>query len=293
MNPKVSKIALGTVQFGINYGISNLRGKVPESESLRILASCKGLGIDTLDTAAAYGDSESVLGSAFAKLGRHSAFRVISKFSASSQQSVDLEIKASLARLGLESLYGYLLHHVADLRDHPELWDQLSLAKTTGLVEKIGFSLYSPSELLELLDLGLKPDLIQIPFSVFDRRFETVFERCRNEEIEVHSRSAFLQGLVFLEPESLSPHFHNAAPVLRKLKVLSQKSEISIAHLCLGFCLLNPSLQRVVIGVESNTNLEENAIVESLLDRVELIMPDLDGLAISDESILLPTLWPK
>ena len=57
----MSKIALGTVQFGLNYGISNTNGQVPPEEIARILDYCKLNGIDTLDTAQGYGESEKVL----------------------------------------------------------------------------------------------------------------------------------------------------------------------------------------------------------------------------------------
>ena len=167
------KIALGTVQFGLEYGVANTKGRVPEETAQDILSLARELGVDTLDTAAAYGTSEEVLG----RTGVD-AFKVISKVPPGTEHIekpanwVKRCIDQSLSNLRCDSLYGLLLHRPLDLlqSNGRELYDALVDIKRQGLAKKIGISVYGPDDLDKLATFDF--DLVQAPMNILDRRLK-------------------------------------------------------------------------------------------------------------------------
>lgn len=279
MNHK-DKIGLGTVQFGLDYGISNKSGKTSKNEVKRILKLAQREGIDTVDTAFAYGDSEKILGS----IGvRH--FNIVSKYLPESESkfTIDEQLKISLSNLKLKTLYGYLAHRPEDILNNFSQWDQLKKFREQGIVRKIGFSLNNPGELEILLKEGLQPDLIQVPFNYFDRRFEQITKQLHANGCEIHSRSTFLQGLFFRDPNTLPAHFGEVIDLLKDIK----DSTKDLAGSLLKFVLEKSFIDKVIIGVESKSQLKEN--LESFNKVIPL--PDMN-FEISD-SILVPSNWPK
>lgn len=278
MNLK-TKIGLGTVQFGLDYGISNESGKTPKKEVKRILDFARSKGIDTIDTAIAYGESEKVLGNV--GVGN---FKIISKYlsESESKQTIDEQLKKSLRNLKMKSLYGYLAHRPEDILNNYSEWDQLKRFKEQGIIKKIGFSLNKPKELESLLDAGFQPDLIQVPFNYFDRRFEQLTRHLHADGCEIHSRSTFLQGLFFRDPNTLPTHFEEVRGLIQHIK----SSTNNLAGSLLRFVLEKPFIDKVIIGVEKKTQLKEN--LESL-DKVFLLTDS--EFEISD-SILIPSNWP-
>lgn len=279
MNLK-SKIGLGTVQFGLDYGISNERGMTPKEEVRNILNFAKAEGLEVLDTAIAYGNAESVLGSIGVE-----KFQVVSKFLPESNLNMSLkeQLMSSLKNLKQESIYGYLAHRPLEILNNPEQWNTLNAFKDQGLVNKIGFSLNEPDELEQLLNKNLVPDLIQVPFNYFDNRFEKVIKKLHADGCEVHTRSAFLQGLFFKAPEKLPVHFEEVKGMLKEI----QRSTNHLAGNLLRFVLEKPFIDKVIVGVENKTQLKNN--LENLDFEVEL--PNLSR-TISD-NIIIPSQWPK
>ena len=200
---KKNKLALGTVQFGQNYGVSGGK-QVSRAEVGRILSYAKLHGINTLDTAIEYGDSEQALGET-----RVENFKVVTKLPAipseceSIRQWVKDSVKESLDRLRIPQLHGLLLHRSGDLLGSlgPRLYEALSACKEQGLVRKIGISVYDPNELGTILD-RYQMDLLQAPFNVLDHRLETSgwMQRLHDSGVELHVRSVFLQGLLLMAP---------------------------------------------------------------------------------------------
>jgi len=278
MNLK-SKIGLGTVQFGLDYGISNKSGKTPMKEVESILGFALKEGIDTLDTAVAYGDSEKVLGS----VGVNS-FKIISKYlpESESKLTIDDQLKNSLHNLTKESLYGYLAHRPLDILSNSSQWDQLKIFKEQGIIKKIGFSLNKPEELEGLLDAGFQPDLIQVPFNYFDRRFEQLTKKLHSDGCEIHSRSTFLQGLFFRDPYTLPTHFEEVKDLIKNI----QDSTKNLAGSLLRFVLEKPFIDKVIIGVENGIQLKEN------LENLNNVFLLTDRMFEISESILVPSNWP-
>ncbi len=270
----LSKVALGTVQFGLDYGIANERGKVPKEEVLKILDLALEKGIDTLDTARAYGEAEKVLGE-YPRIGH---FKVITKFSEDAQE----ELTESLKVLRLPKVYGLLAHKTEQFLKNPSSWNRVLELREKGLTEKVGFSLYFPRELEKLWDLDF--DIVQVPYNVLDRRFEIYFPKLRERGVEVHTRSAFLQGLLLTNPDRLKPFFKEIRPILKELRALAGKQGTDVKALLLCFCLKNPYIDKVVVGVDSLSQFTENISIEC---NATATLPEYDV----DERFLVPSKW--
>ncbi len=284
------KIAIGTVQFGLKYGVNNTDGKVPEPEVFAILDEAAKRGITTLDTAALYGDSEEVLGRYHANCGER--FRIVSKLPHCTADEIPAAMERTLQRLQVDHLYGYLFHSYEQFAAEPRAaWEWMQKLRDEGRVERIGFSLYYPGQLERLLDELPDPGIVQIPFSVFDRRFEYLLPVLQQREVEVHVRSVFLQGLVFRNPEDLHPYFSPMREKLILLRQIAADSGLSVAALCLGFAIVNPLLARIVTGVDSVANLRSNMSELSELEQRRELMGKLDELRETDETMILPTHW--
>lgn len=283
------RLILGTVQFGLPYGISNQRGQVPETELAAILAEAASAGINTLDTAAAYGSSELCLGNVLSTTA--DSLHIISKYPPNTDKSILEACRESLERLRVEKLHGYLLHSYASYSNKPALLDELQELKSSGLAEKVGLSLYHPAEAEELLQREALLDLVQFPYSIFDRRFEELLPELRSRGIETHVRSVYLQGLFFMQPDRLPLYLQEAAPKLERLQQLAKDYQLPIGAVCLAFALANPYISRVVIGVESLQNLHEN-IRYSGTELPAALYTALLELKEENENIILPYKWP-
>ncbi|MEM6630836.1 MAG: aldo/keto reductase, partial [Bacteroidota bacterium] len=283
----VQKIALGTVQFGLPYGITNVEKRIPNQETVaRILSYALEQGITYLDTAKLYGNSEEVLG----KVGTK-GFEVVTKLPSCSSDQVEKEVEDSCKKLGVESLYGYLLHSFQSFVEDPLPYQKLIALQSSERIRKIGFSLYYPSELEYLLEEDIEFGLVQVPYSLLDRRFEPYFERLTAKGVEIHTRSAFLQGVFFLSPPSLPIHLQPIHQQVREIQALSKKWEVSIAGICLGFVLKNPFLSKGVIGVDSLEQMKANVLSLETIPDHPAFWPSFNGLEVSDEKIVVPSNW--
>lgn len=282
-----SKIALGTAQFGMDYGINNVRGIIPATEVFEILKLAMDSGIDTLDTAAGYGDSEKVIGKF------NGRFNIVSKLPQSTTTKVEANIIASLDRLKIGSFYGYLFHSFKTYSESPAIWEVFKSFKAKGKIQKIGFSLYYHYELETLIKKKLEFDLVQVPYSVFDQRFSDLFTILKKRGVEIHARSIFLQGLVFKRPENLTGNLSRIKTKLVALRNISEKAGVSIASLCLNFAALDPQIDKLVVGVDGLGNLK--GLLDSLKDvvKVNAYYDELFSLREEDENILLPFNWQK
>ncbi len=281
------KIALGSAQFGLDYGVNNHKGMVASDEIDNILNYAKSVNIDTIDTAQAYGDSEKVIGN----LSSSNDFKIITKIAFNTEESVENLISNSLTKLNINKIYGILFHNFDDYRNNPNILDEIRREKESGKLDKYGFSLYYPEELSFLLDNNIDFDLVQIPYSIFDRRFESLFGVLRERKIEVHVRSVFLQGLVFMSPDSLSDYLKVISPTLKNLNTLASKNKISLTSIALNFVMNQKLIDKVVIGVDSLAQLKENIIISKENIIIKSISSKIDKLEIDNEKILLPFNW--
>ena len=284
------KLALGTVQFGLDYGISNKEGKTSRVEAQRILNLAKTSNLDTLDTAATYGDSEQVLG-----LIGVAGWKVVSKIpplpkdEVNGKQWVLDHVRQSLERLHIDCLGGLLLHSAADLlrAEGRDIAAGLQQAKMEGLVSKVGYSIYTPDSLTELVKV-MPPDLVQAPLNVLDQRLARSGWLGRLVElgVEVHIRSVFMQGLLLMSREKRPPAFDKWNELWQQWDaIVGGRSETALA-LCLGFAKTHPGISRIVVGVESRAHLEQ------LQEIWEWAAPfDATGLACDDPQLVEPSNW--
>jgi len=285
-----SRVVLGTVQFGLDYGISNAAGKVPLEEVCRILAYAHAHGVTTLDTAAAYGDSETVLGKSLKETGL--SFQLISKLSPTvSARDVRRTVEASLEKLGTDKLYGFLFHSFNSYKEHPSILEQLYLLQEEGLIAQVGFSLYHPAEAQELLDNNIDFGLTQFPYNIFDRRFDSVLDKLSSTGIETHVRSAFLQGLFFIEAAKLPPYFSKVASKISALQQLASRADIPLEALLMHYVLQVTGIDKLVIGVNSLDTLKANLAIGAYQTIFQNLLHELSKYEVTDEDILLPYKW--
>ncbi len=286
----MGKITLGTVQFGMDYGINNKRGKVPKKEVFAILDYALKNDVNILDTAQSYGDSEKVIGDFIRK--RKANFQVISKLPGTiSSRDIDKILKDSLTNLNIKVFYGYLIHDFNSFLKNPKIYETLKMYKTHGTIKKLGFSLYHPQELEYLLQNNIAFDLIQIPYNLFDQRFEPYFKTLKDRGVEIHVRSVFLQGLLFKKPHELPEFLLKAKDNLRILNDLSKENNLTIESICINFALANENIDHVVLGVDNVLNLKDNLSVLKDQNIILKFYDKLKMLKIENEQIILPTTW--
>lgn len=287
----MNKLALGTAQFGLAYGINNRNGQISGHEAFLVLEEAMKSGVDTLDTAYAYGSSEELIGGFINQQNDGQRFKIISKLPKCSLEEAQDKIGSSLKRMRLDCLYGYLLHDFSMYREKPEIWDLFLALRDQGKAKKIGASFYYPEDLELMLDKRLALDIVQVPYNIFDRRFEDYFGMLHRKNIEIHARSVFLQGLFFIKPQDLDDHFSGIKEKITRLNALSREDGIGIASACLNFVLLNKYIDKAVVGVDSLVHFKE--IIKSLSSsqQVNKIYEELSGMKESDQDILLPFNW--
>jgi aryl-alcohol dehydrogenase-like predicted oxidoreductase len=286
-----SRIALGTVQFGLPYGLSDTDAPVKLDEVRAILDEARAAAIDTLDTAVAYGESERRLGIVGVE-----GQRIVSKLPPVPAGCVDVarwvreETLASLHRLQIGSLHGLLLHRSRDLREpHGRLlYHALRELQNDGLVRKIGVSIYDPAELTDLVP-EFRFDLVQAPFNVLDRRIATSgwLARLLDAGTEVHARSVFLQGLLLLGSAQRPAFFARwQATVWDQWDRWLRENSLSPLRACLAFVLSHVHIDRIVVGVDNRKQLQE--ILTECTDSTAVSSPPLLS---EDTELINPSRW--
>ena len=282
---KINKIVLGTVQFGQDYGISNNKGKTKFEDVKKILEFAGFNNIKTLDTANVYGDAENLLG----KIGIEK-FNVVSKFKFQKKESIEEKFIETINKLKIKNLYAYLSHDSNEIINDPQIWTVLTDIKKQKKIKKIGFSFNSVSEFKKIYELGIKPDIIQIPFNLLDNRFKKIAKYCSKNKIEVHSRSVFLQGLFFLETYKLPNELKKMKKYLNELILICKNNNCSINQLALNYVLSKKYIDKVIIGVENVNQFRENInlLYEDLNHKVYEI---IENITIEDKYLLNPSNW--
>lgn len=281
------KLALGTVQFGLPYGINNKSGLPTDVELISLFKLAKESGIEVLDSAQGYGNAEERIG----KLSNNE-FRIVTKFKTiESSYLFNKELNESLNKLNLDFVYGYMAHDGNLLIENPSWWIELMEVKNRGLVKKIGYSLYSIKQLESLLDKQIIPDIIQFPYNVLDRSFEPYMSELINLGVEIHTRSVYLQGLLQMDYSTLPSHLGALKPSLKQLRRIADKHGVSVGELCLGFAISNPSINKVVIGVDSENQLAENIRFSKNAKLTKEIINELYTIEVNDTSLLDPSNW--
>ena len=289
----INRLALGTAQFGLHYGVANSQGQTPLAEVEQILSVARKAGLDTLDTAIAYGESEQILGRVgldpwrvFTKLP---AVPALPDHKASVEDWLAEMIAGSLARLRLDRLEGLLLHRPHDLLGPagPRLFECLQTQKQRGLIGKIGVSVYGPDELTSLCE-RYSLDIVQIPYNPLDRRLVESgwLQRLKQTGAEIHVRSVFLQGLLLMPPAGRPAYFNRWQALWDCWDTWLADNHLSPLAACLRFALSESAIDRVIVGIDSLQHFQQ------VLAAAEGPMPSLPSDLCSDDPDLInPSRW--
>ncbi|MEY8716390.1 aldo/keto reductase [Francisella philomiragia] len=288
---KISKLSLGTVQFGLNYGVANQKGQPTQTEVNDIVDYVISQGVNCFDTAQAYGTSEEVLGRAL-----HGNNFIVSKIKSDVFiDSFDESIQNSLRRLNIQSLFGLLLHDMDIFyKDYALLETKINLAKANGHLKYFGVSIYSKED----FDMALNSDLvdiIQLPFNIFDQRAiaEIWFERAKQKNKLIFIRSVFLQGLLLMDITKVPSKLNDAKKYITQLDALCEKYNMTRLELSLAFVDLVAQNSILLFGcdyikqAQDNINLYNN--YKSLDERQ--ILEVIETFGNVSEKIYMPTNW--
>ena len=291
----MSKIIIGSAQFGSRYGITNETGEIDQDEIEAILHVGRTAGVSMLDTAISYGNAEERIG-----ISDSAGYEIITKLPSIPKSQINVfqwifdEVNNSLRRLKRTSIYGLLLHNPLDiLGDHgEEVFRVLNALKQDGLIKRHGISIYSPVEIEALLSRMPKfvPDIVQTPLNVLDRSIETSgwLDNLFAMDIEVHARSVYLQGLLLQDSEKRSKNFAKWDGVFRKFESWTGESGVSPLEACIAHVLSYHQLSGIIIGVTNATELEQT-IAASVLDHVRAPA----NLQSFDSGLINPTKWSR
>jgi len=287
----VKKIVLGTVQLGLNYGINNQQGKPSLEKAFEILNAAYDNGVQILDTAEAYGNSQEVIGK-FQKANPSKKFQIITKLSANhvlkNNQLIN-HIIENCKILNTERLYGYMFHNYQSFKKNTIFYDEILQARNQGLIQKAGISLYSNNEIDDVIENFSAFDFIQIPFNLFDNQSKrkAVLEKAKSKNIEIHTRSAFLQGLFFKKdiPKNLNP----LKTPLETLDQIKKTYALNTQTLALQYVLQKQYIDYVLIGVENSEQLMSNIAISNSESNIphEII----DAIDIKETELLNPSNW--
>ena len=293
----VSRIGLGTAQFGSHYGISNQVGRPSEREISAILECALTAGVEFIDTATAYGEAESIIGR---RLPAAHRIWIVTKIppipapsiKASDGERVLDEIAASLERLKVTQVHAVVLHHAPDL--HKTGWqflvDALDTAKQNGWTRRIGVSVYDVEQ-VALVKNRFNPELVQLPLNALDRRpIELgMLGRLKADGIEIHARSVFLQGLLLMKPDAMPEFFATVRNAIAGLHRRWKEYGLDSLAGCLAFVLQQPNVDVAIVGVNRCCELEKIIAAVHALSESEIDMGPAPKI---DSVILDPSRWP-
>jgi len=286
----VDKLVLGTAQFGLDYGVTNTKGKVSEKEVESILRLAQTYGINNLDTARAYGSSEKVLG----RIGVDD-FNVVTKLpsfesgTSSFNRFCHDALRLSLENLKVSSIDTVLLHRPEELlgADGKSIYRALCDIKDKGLVQNIGISIYSPDILIEIVS-RYSFDAVQVPLNIFDRRILNSgwLDKFKNMDVTVIARSVFLQGVLLTSVDRLPSYFEKWSSNFEKLSAFCHEYDLSKLEACLQFVAQIPEVDKVVVGVENRKQFSEIIAAFHSLQKLES-----NYLESNDLKLINPTDW--
>ncbi len=296
------KLCLGTVQFGMDYGIVGQK-KPDLNYAVRCLDFATQNGIDAIDTAKAYGTAEEVVGEF---LKRHTVPReklfISTKFrpnlldgleEGKYRDVVRSELVEQLCTMRLDYVDAYMFHSAKYAFQEAAL-EAIASVQKEGLARKVGVSVYEPKEAKWCLD-SRYVTFMQMPYSIFDHRMKEagIFDKAASGTCEIHTRSAFIQGLVTLRPEQIPPFLKKAGPIIRKMDQICSDAGISRVQLAMAYVKREPAISHLVFGVDSLEQLEEDIRLfqkEAPAGLLGQIDSEFSGI---EADIVMPSLWKR
>ena len=284
-----NKLSIGTAQLGSNYGIAFTAEKIPAEEFGIIMSVAKNNGIASLDTAISYGDSQRILGDIGVK-----SWSITTKLPPIPANINRLDIwyynaiESTLSDLKVNKIETLLLHNSSDLTgdDGSRLRSLLLESRSSGLVTKIGVSIYEPAEINSFYHI-FRPDVIQCPFNVFDQRISSSgwLEHLKKDGVEIHARSVFLQGIILRNTSELDPYFSPWIGAFFKFTKFCEELGVTKLEAALGFVKAEPGIDKIIVGVEGLKQFEE------ILKAYQKVMPELFSGPCEEKGLVNPLMW--
>lgn len=284
-------LAIGTAQFGLDYGISNFSGKVNLDEAKEIIRFAQKSGINTIDTARDYGDSEESIGKCDV-----SSFNVVTKIGTilgnedNISNWVELEIESSIKKLRLQKIYGILLHrpHELLLENGDVLYESIMKLKENRLVEKIGASVYSINDLMNIVD-RFNIDIVQLPINIINQEIlhSGFLQELKSKNIEIHARSCFLQGLLLMDFNDIPLKFKKWSNIFLDWRDWLDENNINAVQGCLSFINSIDGIDKVVVGVENVNQLKELVDYSNTTKGIKTF----PNLSCNDVNLIDPSNW--
>jgi len=300
----ISKLSLGTVALGIDYGVFQHQVMPKSQESFKILSLASQYGINTLDTARTYGEAESLIGEHFTQ-DEKKKLTIITKFKISKASIIKKDIarkeaveslRTSLLHLKLEKIPICLFHMDPELIINqvleilPELFIEL---KNEGLIDHAGISVYWPEDIDSCLEHPII-EAIQAPLNIFDPRLlnADVLTKMKAKNKLFFARSVFMKGLLLMSPENLKGNLVKAAPFIKRLHELAKSSNISVAQLIFSYVRDLNGVTSIVFGAEKTEQIDQNiqlyqgpALTKELRELIDVSFKDIP------EEIITPKYW--
>jgi aryl-alcohol dehydrogenase-like predicted oxidoreductase len=291
MNKSLSKLILGTVQMGLDYGINNKLGKISLEESHQVLLRAHVSGITTLDTAEAYGNAHKIIGE-FHKSYPNHRFNIVTKVPHSIEEnSIEIKIKEYLEDLKVNCLDVLMFHSFESFINNPNAIDILFDLKLKGYINHIGVSVYTNDQMEYLLNKD-EISVVQLPFNLLDNySFRgNLIEQLKIKGKIIHTRSAFLQGLFFKKTSDENKIVQKLQNELEILNEIVVQSNCSMEELALSYCLFQKNIDNVIIGVDSEDHLNTNIKASSYKIKEDTIQ-EINSIKTKDLNLLNPSLW--
>ena len=287
------KLILGTVQFGLDYGINNSIGKPTNKNIYKILDYAYENGIRTLDTAESYGNAHLIIGN-YLKKNSKKKFKLISKLNSKqilNKGKLKFHIINKLKEFNIEYIHGYMIHDFKNFIQNEYLLKELESIKREGFINIVGISLYENDEIVNVINNYNNFDFIEVPFNLLDNetRRGKVLKLAKKKNIKIFSRSTFLQGLFFKQLNSFPSNLNPLKKYIKKIKNIQASSQTDINSIALNYCLSKKYIDKVLIGVESLSQLKKNLndINNNNLD----FKTEIDKMIVKETSLLNPTNW--
>lgn len=295
-------LILGTVQLGMSYGINNTTGQPDQQSSFSILDYAHSAGVLTLDTAAAYGSSQDVIG-AYIKQKKQD-FRICTKLDIALSENYTQEqyplleqaVHFQCTKLGVDSLSCLYLHHF-NMCQNADLMAALEKLKASGLTVNRGVSIYYPEEFEYIIQhLCGKIEVVQIPFNVLnagDWLHNNLLERAKAAGFTIYVRSIFLQGLFMKSPDAAFCRNLGATPYLQKIHEEAVAVNCSIPQFCFNFVGGFSTLDACIVGCETLPQLQQNVAYwqNAVPFDSQKLKAIVDGLGSVPRSITDPSQW--
>ncbi len=294
------KLCLGTVQFGMDYGVQG--GTQPSKGAVEEILSCAlNKDIDHFDTASVYGNAEEILGHYIKKNSEKAAkMHFVSKLAPKAfsekpkyiwKDIVRKGMQETLRKLNISMLEAFLFHNAEYIFDENAV-HALYCACQENMAKKIGVSIYTPQEAMKVLEYE-EIKVIQIPYNVFDQRLDQCgfFEKAEKKGIEIYARSSMLQGLMLMNPDHLPENMRFAKGYIKRFLSVCEEYQISPLRAAVCYVGRHPGIDYVVFGVDNKVQLleylsmQKEVISEDMIKTLQREFEDVE------EKLINPVLW--